>query len=202
MGWLIALGILILLAVLPLGVDVVYNAAGLVLKVVAGPVKVQLLPAKKDKPEKEKKPKPEKKKEPKKTASKQEKPKEQGGSLTDFLPLVQIALDLLDGFRRKIRINYLELKLTMAADDPCDLAINYGRAWAAVGNLWPQLERCFVIQKRKVEVQCDFEATQTVIIAHGRVTITLGRLLGLVVYHGVRALLAFLNIKNSKKAVQ
>ncbi len=203
MGWLIALGILVLLAVLPLGVDIVYNAAGLVLKVVAGPVKVQLLPAQKPKSEKEKKPKPEKmKKKSQAVPAKTEKTKEKGGNLQDFLPLVKIALDLLDGLRRKLRFHYLELKLIMAGDDPCDLAVNYGRAWAALGNLWPQLERCFVIKKRNVEVQCDFEAGQTVIIAHGRVTITLGRLLGLVVYHGIRAVIAYFKIQNSKKAVQ
>ncbi len=203
MGWLIALGILVLLAVLPLGVDIVYNAAGLVLRIVAGPVRVQLLPAKKPKSEKEKKPKSDKKKKKAQAVpAKTEKPEEQGGSLQDFLPLVKIVLELLDGLRRKLRFNNLELKLTMAGDDPCDLAVNYGRAWAALGNLWPQLERCFVIKKRNVEVQCDFEADQTVVTAHGRVTITLGRLLGLVVYHGIRAVVAFIKIQNSKKAVQ
>ncbi len=201
MGWAITLGILFLLAVLPLGVDVVYNAAGLILKIVAGPVKLQILPAKKKEKKKEEKPKPQKKKAAKPTPPKEEKPKEAGGSLQDFLPLVRIGLQLLDGFRRKLRFNYVELNLILAGDDPCDLATNYGKTWAAVGNLWPQLERCFVIKKRDVRVQCDFEAAQTVIIAHGRITITLGRLLGLVLYHGVRAVVAFIKIRNSKKAV-
>ncbi len=201
MGWLIALGVLVLLAILPLGARVHYNSEGVVVKVIAGPVKLQVVPAKKKdplKPQKEKKPKPEKKKKAV-AAKKEEKPKEKGGSITDFIPLVKIALELLDGLRRKIRIDRLDLKLIMAADDPCDLAVNYGKAWAAVGNLWPQLERCFVIKKRNVEVECDFEASETVIIARADVTITLGRLLGLVVYHGVRALIAFIKMKNLRK---
>ncbi len=198
MGWLIALGILLLLAILPLGAGVRYNASGLSLKLIAGPVKLQLLPKKKKgPPKKEKKSKPAAKKQQKKPAK--EKAKEKGGKLTDFLPLVKIALELLDGLRRKIRIDRLDLKLIMAADDPCDLAVNYGKAWAALGSLWPQLERCFVIKKRNVEVECNFEASETVILAHADITITLGRLLGLVVTHGLRALKAYLNIQNTRK---
>ncbi len=198
MGWLIALGILVLLAILPLGASVKYADTGLSLKVIAGPVRVQLLPKKKKGP-----PKEEKKQSPagkkKENAPEKAKQKEKGGSVTDFIPLVNIALDLLDGLRRKLRIDRLDMKLIMAADDPCDLAVNYGRAWVGLGNLWPQLERCFVIKKRNVEVECDFEATQTLIFAHADITITLGRLLGLLVYHGLRALIAYLNIQNTRK---
>ena len=48
----------------------------------------------------------------------------------------------------------------LGGGDPCDLAINYGKAWAALGNLWSRLEQFFVIKKRDVEIQCDFEASQ------------------------------------------
>ncbi len=44
MGWLIALGIAAVLAVLPLGVRIRYDAEGLLLKLVAGPVKITLIP--------------------------------------------------------------------------------------------------------------------------------------------------------------
>ena len=220
MGWLITLGILTLLAVLPLGVSVRYDEGGAVVRVIAGPVRITLFPRpKKDKkPKKEKKskeksatepahqpaeqpeaaPTAEPKAEPVKTKPK-EKPKASGGSLTDFLPLVQIALDMLGAFRRRLRLNRLELKLIMAADDPCDLAVNYGRAWAAVGNLMPRLERVFVIQKRNIEVECDFETTQTKIIARLDLTITLGRILATAVVYGVKALVEFLKIKNKRK---
>ena len=40
MGWWITLGILALLAVLPLGVSVAYDADGAVVKVILGPVKI------------------------------------------------------------------------------------------------------------------------------------------------------------------
>ena len=206
MGWLIALGILILLAILPLGASVRFDADGLVLRVIAGWIRIPILPSKKkdtdNKKSKKEKKKPEKQKINGKNAQKKSdstQKKEKGGSITDFLPLVKTVLDLLNSFRKKLRIRYLKLKLIMASDDPCDLAVNYGRANAAIGNLLPQLERCFVIKKRDIEVECDFLASETVIIAHADVTITLGWLLGIVIFYGVRALKQFLKIKNKRK---
>ena len=140
-----------------------------------------------------------KKPQQKKSATAKKEPSKKGGSVKDFIPLVQVALELLNGLRRKIRINRLELKVILAGDDPCDLATNYGRAWQALGNLMPQLERCFVIKKRDLEVECDFEASQTLIFADAKVTITLGRLLGLVLWYGVKALKEFLNLQNKRK---
>ena len=149
MGWLIALGIVFLLAVLPLGVRVRYNSEGLLVKIIAGPVKITLLPRpKKEKREKKKKapktkaaqpeednlPKPP---QPPKVKKEKKSGAEKGGSLTDFLPLVKTALDFLGDFRRKLRLNNLYLRLILAGDDPCDLAVNYGRAWTALGNLMP-----------------------------------------------------------------
>ena len=218
MGWIITLGVLFLLAILPLGVSVKYDEDGAVVKVIAGPVKITLFPRpKKDKTEKKQKIKdPETPKEPEKQADpakteqpvkepsskdeKKENPaKKSGGPITDFLPLVQIALDMLGAFRRRLRLNLLELKLIMAADDPCDLAVNYGRAWAAVGNLMPRLERVFVIKKRNIEVECDFESSQTKVIARLDLTITLGRIIATAVVYGVKALIEFLKIKNKRK---
>lgn len=196
MGWLIALGILTALALLPIGVSVKYNQDGFFLRVLVGWIPIRL-PEKK-KPKKEKKAQKEKKTGKKKGAS-PKKEAEKGGSLTDFLPLLDVALDLLNAFRRKLRIRRLEMKLIMAADDPCDLAINYGRAWAALGNLMPRLERIFVIKKRDLEVECDFEATQTLIKARADMVISLGGLLWLVVKYGLRALIKYMKILNLRK---
>ena len=55
MGWLITLGILVLLAILPLGAAVRYNSEGFSLKVIVGPVRIPVLPGKKKDPELEKK---------------------------------------------------------------------------------------------------------------------------------------------------
>ena len=205
MGWVIFFTVVLLLAILPLGVFVSYDEDGVLVKIVAGPVKITLFP----RPKKEKK--SEKKSKKKSSASpaeqlpkppqppKQVPEKKKGGSWTDFLPLVQVALDFLGSFRRKLRINRLDLKLTMAGDDPCDLAVNYGRAWAAVGNLMPQLERLFVIKKRNIEVACDFTASQTLVKFRSEATITLGRLVSLAVVYGIRVFREFWKIKTKRK---
>ena len=195
MGWLIAAAVITLLAIAPLGVWVRYDLDGLLLKLIAGPVKLTLILGKK-----KEKPQEEEKKPAKTQATKSAAPKEKkGGSITDFLPLVQLALDLLGDFRRKLRVRRLELLLVMAGDDPCDLAVNYGRAWAAVGNLMPQLERLFVIKKTDVQVACDFTADKTTVFARVDITITLGRLLALVTVYGIKALREWIKINNLRK---
>lgn len=192
MGWLIALAVILLLGCLPLGVKAVYSADGPLVALIIGPARMQLYPGKKKKEEKPKPDKAEKKEAPKeKRAAAEEK---KGGSWTDFLSFIPMAFDLLKDFGRKLRIRYLELDLCMAGDDPCSLAINYGRAWTAVGNLLPQLERIFVIKKRSVNVSCDFTQNETTVYVRADITITLGRLLGLALRYGWRALKEYLKI--------
>lgn len=204
MGWWITLGALTLLALLPVGVRVCYDAGGPLVKLILGPAKLPLFP----RPKKEKKPARQKTKE---TASEaglpkppqppaEKKPKqEKGGSLTDFLPFVRLAFDFLGDFRRRLRMKELYLRLILASEDPCDLAVNYGKTWTAVGNLLPALERWFVIQKRDVEVECDFTASETKVIARLEITITLGRLLSLAAVYAVRGLKTFLVFRNKRK---
>ena len=196
MGWLVALLILFLLAILPLGASVLYDEDGPRVRILAGPVKIQVFPMKKK--AKKDKPKKESKKKPAKGAKSEAKPKS-GGSWTDFLPLVRIALDLLNDFRRKLRVNELKLHLTMAGDDPCDLAVNYGRMNASLAALIAQLERVLVIKKRDVHIDCDFTASETVILARLDLTITLGRIVSIAVRYGVRGLTTFLKIKKQRE---
>lgn len=205
MGIWIAGAILLALAVLPLGVRIRYNDAGFVLKVIAGPLKITVIPGRK-KPKKQKvKQKKQKAVQTAESAGSEERPpqppkaqpeqKERGGSLTRFLPLVKLGLKFLGDFRRKLRLDNLYLRLILAGDDPCDLAVNYGRIWAAVGNLMPQLERLFVIRKRDIQVECDFASAETTVVVHLDISITLGRLLALVIFYGVRILFELLSMK-------
>lgn len=209
MGWLITAGILLLLAVLPLGVRIRYHSEGLQVKIIAGPVRITVFPLpKKNGKKKDTKAKPAetsqeeelpKPPQPPKKAKETKPEAETGGSVLDFLPLVKVAVDFLGDFRRKLRVDNLDLKLILAGDDPCDLAVNYGRAWTAVGNLMPHLENWFVIHNRNIAVECDFTASQTLIVAHLDLTITLGRLLAAVCKAAVRGLIVFLKIKKTRK---
>ena len=197
MGLIITFAILFLLAILPLGVSALYNEDGAQVRIVAGPVKLLVFPLKKQDPDKPKQKKKEKPKVEKKVAKKSGT-KKKGGPISDFYPFVTLALDFLQDFKNKLRIDMLKLHITLAGGDPADLAENYGKTWAAVGNLWPRLETWFVIKKRDVEVLCNFEGGGNTVDARLDLTITLGRLLALVVRYGIRGVKEFLNFRNKR----
>lgn len=196
--WII-LGILVLLYLLPLGFRFVYSSEGCRIWLLVGLIPIKVYPRNKreKKPKKEAKNtgKPQKKTAPKKPAKEEKK----GGSLSDFLPFVDIAKKLLQGIFRKHRIRRLEIKLLLAGDDPCDLAVNYGKAWAATGNLIPLLEEHFIIKKRDVQIACDFTAEETVIYVRADITILLGRLLTLATVHGYRAIREYFKLLKKRK---
>lgn len=210
-GWLIFLGILVAIAVLPVGASVRYDESGPLVRVLLGPVKILLYPrATKEKTPKQKDKKPKQKKSadqeedavpdgpPEGAPSKKlDKPKK-GGSLLDFLPLVDVVMDMLSGLAGRLRVNYLQLHLILAGDDPADLAVNYGRAQAAGAALLAQLNRFLVIKKQDVQIQCDFTSDNTTVLARVDLTITVGRLIGWAVGYGVKALMTFLKIKKQQ----
>lgn len=222
MVWWILLGVLIFLLLLPLGVRILYDASGFRVQVTAGFLRFTIFPMKKKAPKKEKAnqekpvedaPKPataaqqktaapEKKEQtPLPEAPKPPAPeKESGGSIMDFLPLVELVLKFLgEFFHRTLHIDVLYLKLTLAGNDPADLAISYGKAWAALGNLWPYIDRMLTIKKRDIQIQCDFEATEPLVNARVDISLTLGRLLGLILSYGVRMLIKFVRILWQRK---
>ena len=193
MWWLIPLAVIAALCFLPLGLKAKYDEGGAAAWLMFGPVRTALYPSRK----KEKKPEKEASAEQEKKTSGKEK---KGGSFSDFFPLLDAVLDFLgDLLRRKMRVKNLQAKVILAGDDPCDLAVNYGRAWAALGNLVPLLERFFIIKKRDLQVECDFTAEKTLIDAHLELTITLGRLLHLGLRHSIRVLREYTKIVKLRK---
>lgn len=201
MGWIIALVILLLLGAIPLGASVRYDADGIRVRIIAGFLRFTVIPL----PQRKKKPRKKAKTADAKSAKKPKKPspeageKKKGGSWRDFIPLVRTGLDFLNQFRRKLRVNNLQLKLILAGDDPCDLAVNYGRAWAALGNLLPLLEKALVIKKRDCEVECDFMADETLVTAQMDVTIRLGQMLSMAAHYGIRVIKDLLVLKKKRK---
>ena len=199
MGWLIAFAIVMGIGWIPLGAQIRYDEGGLLVRVIASFLRFTVLPMPGKKKPKEKKPKASPQKASGQSKQTQPAAEKKGGKLSDFLPLAKVALDLLNDFRRKLRVDDLRLKLILAGDDPCDVAIGYGRAWEAVGNLMPLLERVFVIGKRDVEVECDFESTQTRVIFHMDITVTIGRMLSLAAVYGIRLLIEFIKLQKKRK---
>lgn len=192
MAWLLVLAVLAGIAVLPLGVRLRYDEAGAVVWLLIGPVKKQLYPKSGDKPAKVKK---DQKKEP----SKPQKEDKKGGSLADFLPLAKTAVAFLNELRRRLVVRKLELLVTMAGDDPCDLAENYGRACAALAAFEPQLERLVKIKRKDLQIRCDFLSEKSSVFAFADITVSLGRLLFLLLRYGFRALREYNNMKDQRK---
>ncbi len=191
MGWLIALVVLTGLALMPLGVKAIYSDKGLGIWILAGPLPIRVYPDSGDK-----KIQKEKAKSKPQAASGAGK---KGGSLKEFLPMLRTAVAFLGDLCRKLRVRRLDMLLVMGGDDPCDLAVAYGRAWAAAGNILPQLEQIFVIKKRDVKVACDFTSDNTRIYLRLDLTITLFRLLHLIIKYGLRAFKEYKQMKNQRK---
>lgn len=188
MGWLIALAVLVGIALLPIGIRGVYRESTAGVWVLIGPLKFRLYPAK----PKAKKTSSQPKKDDNKNAKK-------GGSLSDFYPIVRTVLDFLEQLRRKVRVKDLEFRVILAGDDPCNLAVNYGRAWAALGSLMPQLDRFLSIRKKNVEVECDFVAETTKVYAKVDATLSLARAFSLGARHGIKIIKDILKLKKLRK---
>ena len=206
MGWLIALVILTGIAFVPIGASVKYDAEGFLVKGIVGFLRITVFPLKK----KRKKPdnpgnpenaeeKPVKKQEAVPNPPQKSGEETKGGSIRDFLPIIKVAWDFLKQFKNMLHVNRLQLKLILAGDDPCDLAVNYGRAWAALGNLIPVLERTVSLGKRDCEVECDFTARETRILAQAELTLFFWQLVFLGTLYGFHLLKELLIFKKKRK---
>ena len=197
MGWLIALGILTQIAIIPVGVSAIYDADGPRVYATVAMMRISLFPTRKkdSKPKKEEK----KKQSNAKSATQPKSATPNGGNFHDFLPVVDTVLDLVAAFGRKLRITDLQMNLILAGDDPYDLAQNYGKAWAALGNVFSLLNNAFIIKKRDLQVQCDFVADKTTITARADLSITVGRVISLTLVRGIPVLRELLKILNKRK---
>ncbi|MBR7123227.1 MAG: DUF2953 domain-containing protein [Oscillospiraceae bacterium] len=196
MGGLIAAGVLLAFMLIPVGICLIYDTKGFYLYLRIGLIRICLYPRKKIKtPIKESK-----KNQTKSTESSKQNEKSKG-KLSDFMPILQIVFDFLHDFRSKLRITNLQMKLILANNDPCDLAIAYGSAWAALGNLMPLLERYFIIKNRNLEVECDFEATENLLNARIDIAISFGGLLYILIKHGFRGIKKYIELSKNLKAV-
>lgn len=220
MLWLIIPGTLLLLCLFPLGIGAVYGKQGPKVYLLLWKVKIPLYPRKPKKEKTPEKPIRQKNKQgtvlpkgktPPKAAKQEPSPakdktpsqddQQEADAPGDFgklKTLLHLIVPFLGDLRRKIRITRLQGYLLLAGGDPCDLAVNYGRAWVALGNLQALLNRAFVIKKQDLQVGCDFAGDNTLFYGRADITITLGRLLSLVLRYGWK----LLKSTKMKKAVE
>lgn len=203
--WMIVLlivGIFLLIGCIPLGVDVSYLGGVFTLRVKLGFLRLTLIPRKpKQKPaSKPKKAKKTQTPDEKKLPAEKKKPFAFSGGVSEVMELLHLACDLLGELRRKLRMEQLLLHVRFGAgEDAARTAVSYGRAWAAIGAMLPCLERLFVIGKRDVGAELDWQAKEKMTVdARMVLSLTIGRALALALRAGVRF---YKLIRNNKKAV-
>lgn len=181
-GLLITLGVLLAIGCIPVGVYAKFEDALTVSLTVLG-IRIPLYPAKK----KDAAPKKEK---PAKEKQKFSLPPK--AALEEYLRLL---LDLLGDLRRKILLRKLKLHAVFGGHDEADAALNYGKAWAAIGVVMPLLEACFRIRKRDVGAFLSKDEKAIRLYAEACATLTVGQILHLVIH----ALVRFLKIYKTNK---
>lgn len=186
-------GVLALLLFLPARLLVRYDSHGLWIQLRYGPVRWRLVPQKPKKKGKAKKnaskPAPQSRKEPEKKST-------DLSTLRGYLPLLR---ELTQAVRRRLVLRRVELLVRMAADDPCDLAVQYGQAQAVLSGITPLLEQAFRIRKRNIGAVCDFTAEQTSVYCYLDIAITLARMLSVTLRYAWKLLKQY---QKTQKAVQ
>ena len=183
---LIVLLVFWLISLIRVGGRVRYGEAGLFAFALAGPMKIQLMPAKpkEEKPKKERKPKKEKKPKEKKP-----KPEGQPGTLSRLMQLLPVVGEVCGALKRKIRIDDLKLELIWGGSDPAAIALGYGQANAALGMLWPVLDNNFKVKRHSFQIGMDYGRTQPAVELEAAVTFTVGQIVALGVRYGVKTLI-------------
>lgn len=194
-GVLIVLLLVCLLGLLPIGVRLSYDEAGGLVWLKLGFIKILLYPQ--DKTEQKGK---QGKKKAKKSKGGKNKPK--GGNLTEFLPIAKIVFDFLSDFRKRLYVQKLYLRLTLAENDPFDLAVHYAEAWGVLGSVMPLLEQYVKIKDRDLKIDCDFTAEKPNVVARADILISFGRFLVIALRHGIRGFKKYQLISKKIKAVQ
>lgn len=192
--WAAVLTVLFLIGQIRLGGVVVYGADGLRAWARFGRFRISVFPLK----EKEKAPK--KKKAAKKTPRQGEKkvqpakPRREkaGGALDYARSLLPVALEAAKHTFGKLRMDKLELRLTVGASDPADAATRYGQASAVLGTFWYPLTQAFRVVDGYAKVELDFDRTDMALYAESSLSLKLGQLVWLALYFGSKALRAVL----------
>lgn len=179
--------LLLLLSRLRLGVLAAYGPEGIQVKLRAGPFVFQVFPGKKKGKKKKKAPKKEKLK----------------PDVKALLPLIRellpVGLEALGGFRQRLRIDRLTLRLIWGEEDPADAAIHYGYLWGAVEALLSFLEANFVLVRRDIALDLDYQRSKPEVALALGLSLTLGQILAVSMPAAVQALKILWNYNRSKR---
>ncbi len=174
MGWLIALAVLILLGLLPVGIWVHYDNGDFTLKVPIWLWKIGVYPKKKKKPKKPKE------KKPKKPKEKKELPIEL--SVDSVLELLDLLWRFVQKTGRRLRLRELDLRVICGGGNAASVALDYGNVCAVISGAEPLFDSVFATKKKNIQVDLDFEAKSQSTVGIIDIRLCLASLLYLVVY--------------------
>ena len=170
------------------GATAEYSEDGFFLTARFGFIRLHILPAKEKTEEQKRKAahkKAEKKaKKSKAESEKSEKPKK-GGLLKKLKLYLPPALEFLNGFRKKLRIDELTVWYVSAGEDPAAAALMFGRVSAAMGVLTGALERVLDIKKRDFRAAVSFDDPEPRVYLKAEASIRVGQLLWLAARFGI-----------------
>jgi len=203
--WIIFVILLVLWLLFRLRLGI-YAAFGETLRVdvLAGPFKIQVLPAKPKKKEKPKKKSEAKKKQKPTSGAEEPQSKKPKISLEDIKSAANALLPplkrALERTRRSIRVKPLDFSITVGGeDDPASAAELYGYIHMGVWTGMPVLEQLLVIPDPHIHVGIDFQAQKTELHGEAGLTIRLGTLVAIAFGVGIPALKWFLQFKKKQQ---
>lgn len=209
----IILAVIVLILLLPVGAYARYDGNTLV-RLIAGPLRIQLVPAKPksrkqlEKAKRKKEQKAAKKAENKKKAAakklvyQEPKPKPQEplpDKIRGLLPFAKLAVDALSSVFRRLTIKKLLIHVRFGGGDKAKLAESYGRTMALIWEIGPVLGRKFRIKKSDISVVPDFLADKTEVEAEIYLRYRVFDLLGIAFKYGFRGLRLLMARKKHEK---
>ncbi len=215
MGWIIAAGVVLLIALLLAGrVSVFFDYNGeLALKIKYLCFTVVKIPSKPKAKKKPKKPKPEKASEKSKKSQKESEndgKKKKGGLLKNltFDDIIELLKQALTGIGKPLRklfksivISHLSLNITVGGDDAAKTAIKFGAMNIAVGNVLGLLDSFLTLKPLDdLNIGVDFQSEKTLYDAYFELRMTLFAGLAAGIRLGRVALKLFGSLKKRKKA--
>ncbi len=181
LGVTLALDLLLLL--LRVGARATLDSGGFSLRIIAGPLRLKILP-----PGEEKAKKPKKSKKPKAEKTGEEKPE---GEKEKAKPKIKVTLELvtsvlkavgelLGRLRRKISIDKLTIHYTAAGEDPGAAAMSFGYANAGIYALMPVIENIFKVKERDVGAAVTFDSEESELFIDAQLTLAIWEILYIV----------------------
>jgi hypothetical protein len=131
----------------------------------------------------------------------EEEQEKKGISLELFREMLDLGLKVAGRFRRKLRIDQLQMYLTWGAEDPADAAISYGFAHAVMHGLLALLEVNFQVKEKTARIYLDYTVDKPNIYMKAACSITIVQALSLGFYAGVRGFNIYRKQKQKKKEI-